>query len=78
RRTAVLGMTRTGKSNTVKTTVSAVALAALKSNIHVGQLIFDVNGEYANANHQDDGSSIAAVFGQERVVRYRAMTTQGF
>lgn len=62
RRTAVLGMTRTGKSNTVKTTVSAVALAAMKSDIRVGQLIFDVNGEYANANHQDDGSSIADVF----------------
>lgn len=77
RRTAVLGMTRTGKSNTVKTTVSAVAMAALKSNIAVGQLIFDVNGEYANANHQDDGSSIAEVFG-DMVVRYRAMTTPGF
>lgn len=78
RRTAVLGMTRTGKSNTVKTTVSAVALAAMKSGISVGQLIFDVNGEYANANHQDDGSSIADVFGVKRVVRYRAMTTEGF
>lgn len=78
RRTAVLGMTRTGKSNTVKTTVASVAMAALKSNIKVGQLIFDVNGEYANANHQDDGSSIADVFGPQHVVRYRAMTTQGF
>lgn len=78
RRTAVLGMTRTGKSNTVKTTVSSVALAAMKSNIAVGQLIFDVNGEYANANHQDDDSSIAEVFGDERVVRYRALSTQGF
>ncbi|MFQ2644997.1 ATP-binding protein [Aeromonas dhakensis] len=77
RRTAVLGMTRTGKSNTVKTTVSAVALAAMKSDIKVGQLIFDINGEYANANHQDDGSSIADVFG-ERVVRYRALDTPGF
>ena len=78
RRTAVLGMTRTGKSNTVKTTVASVAMAALKSNIHVGQLIFDVNGEYANANHQDDDSSIAKVFGAEHVIRYRAMTTAGF
>ncbi|MBO9738588.1 DUF87 domain-containing protein [Xanthomonas axonopodis pv. begoniae] len=78
RRTAVLGMTRTGKSNTVKTTVSSVALAAMKSDILVGQLIFDVNGEYANANHQDDGSSIAEVFGSNRVVRYRAMETPGF
>lgn len=77
RRTAVLGMTRTGKSNTVKTTVSAVALAAIKSDIRVGQLIFDVNGEYANANHQDDGSSIAEVF-VDRVVRYRAIETPNF
>jgi hypothetical protein len=77
RRTAVLGMTRTGKSNTVKTTVSAVAMAALKSGIKVGQLIFDVNGEYANANHQDDGSSIAEVFG-DRVKRYRAIDTPDF
>ncbi|WP_462251955.1 ATP-binding protein [Ferruginibacter sp.] len=73
RRTAVLGMTRTGKSNTVKTTVSAVALAALTDNIPVGQLIFDINGEYANANAQDDGSSIADVF--ENTVCYRAIDT---
>lgn len=77
RRTAVLGMTRTGKSNTVKTTVSAVAMAAMKSNILVGQIIFDINGEYANANQQDDGSSIAEVF-QDRVKRYRAIDTPGF
>ena len=68
RRTAVLGMTRTGKSNTVKTTVSAVALAAMKDGIPVGQLIFDENGEYANANHQDDGSSIAEVFPEMTVM----------
>lgn len=77
RRTAVLGMTRTGKSNTVKTTVSAVAVAALKDRLNVGQLIFDVNGEYANANHQDDGSSIAEVF-PTQTVRYRAVETPGF
>lgn len=71
RRTAVLGMTRTGKSNTVKTTVSAVALAALKDGIKIGQLIFDVNGEYANANQQDDNSSIADVFPE--TVCYRAI-----
>lgn len=77
RRTAVLGMTRTGKSNTVKTTVSAVALAAMKDGVSIGQLIFDVNGEYANANHQDDGSSIADVF-PNQTVRYRALETAGF
>lgn len=73
RRTAVLGMTRTGKSNTVKTTVSAVGLAALRDGIRIGQLIFDVNGEYANANHQDDGSSIADVF--NNTICYRAINT---
>lgn len=77
RRTAVLGMTRTGKSNTVKTTVSAVALAAMTDGVSVGQLIFDINGEYANANHQDDGSSIADVF-PNQTVRYRALEAQGF
>lgn len=77
RRTAVLGMTRTGKSNTVKTTVASVHIAALKDGIKVGQLIFDINGEYANANHQDDGSSIAEVFG-DKCVRYRAVETPEF
>ncbi len=78
RRTAVLGMTRTGKSNTVKTMVSAVALAAMRDGVKVGQLIFDVNGEYANANHQDDGSSIADVFPAAAVRRYRAVEKAGF
>lgn len=73
RRTAVLGMTRTGKSNTVKTTVSAVALAAMTDGISVGQIIFDINGEYANANQQDDGSSIAEVF--DSTICYRAIDT---
>ncbi len=77
RRTAILGMTRTGKSNTVKTTVAAVALAAARGGIKVGQIIFDLNGEYANANHQDDGSSIADVFGDD-CIRYRAVHTPNF
>ncbi|EGM71718.1 ATP-binding protein [Shewanella sp. HN-41] len=77
RRTAILGMTRTGKSNTVKYTISSVALSAAKDGIDVGQLIFDINGEYANANHQDDGSSLAEVFGDE-CVRYRTVDTEGF
>lgn len=77
RRTAVLGMTRTGKSNTVKTTVASVAVAAQTDGIKIGQIIFDINGEYANANHQDDGSSIADVFGAD-CIRYRAIDTPGF
>ena len=77
RRTAVFGMTRTGKSNTVKTTISAVSMAAAEAQIKVGQLIFDMNGEYANANGQDDGSSINDVF-SDNTVRYRGMDTEGF
>jgi DNA helicase HerA-like ATPase len=77
RRTAVLGMTRTGKSNTVKTMVAAVAMAALKDGIKVGQVIFDLNGEYANATRQDDGSSIAEVFSSD-TIRYRGIKTEGF
>ncbi|AVW93885.1 DUF87 domain-containing protein [Vibrio parahaemolyticus] len=72
RRTAILGMTRTGKSNTLKTTVSSVALSAAKDNAKVGQIIFDINGEYANVNQQDDGSSIADVF-EDDVICYRGM-----
>lgn len=75
RRTAVLGMTRTGKSNTVKTTITAVANMATQST-PIGQLIFDINGEYANANHQDDGSSIAELF-RDKCVRYRGLIREG-
>lgn len=77
KRTALFGMTRTGKSNTVKILIDAtIALSAkapmsLKTSNEsftdsakpftgeeipkypVGQIIFDVNGEYANKNLQD-------------------------
>ncbi|ENB2089434.1 ATP-binding protein [Vibrio alginolyticus] len=71
RRTGVFGMTRTGKSNMVKTLSSSVALTGVKNKVRIGQCIFDINGEYANANSQDDGSSIADIF-QDNVVCYRA------
>lgn len=77
RRTAVLGMTRTGKSNTVKTMVSAVALSSMKAQVSIGQLIFDMNGEYANATQQDSGSSIADVF-SDNTIRYRGLPATGF
>jgi hypothetical protein len=77
RRTAILGMTRTGKSNTVKTTAAAVRMAGDAAGVRVGQVIFDINGEYANANGQDDGSSIAEVF-SDSTVRYRGLETTGF
>jgi hypothetical protein len=77
RRTAVFGMTRTGKSNTTKTMVSAVSLSAFETDLAVGQLIFDINGEYSNANQQDQGSSIAEVFA-DNTIRYRALSAPGF
>lgn len=76
RRTAVLGMTRTGKSNMVKQTVSVVKDISNKSNLPIGQLIFDINGEYANANGQDKGS-ISDIF-KDDCIRYRMMKNEGF
>lgn len=56
-RTALLGMTRTGKSNTTKIIISAVFNLRLPEHggRRVGQLVFDLDGEYANANSQDQG-----------------------
>ncbi len=55
-RTALFGMTRTGKSNATKTIASALFNLRQPANgIRVGQLIFDPNGEYANDNPQDQG-----------------------
>ena len=76
RRTAVLGMTRTGKSNMVKQTVSVVKKVSTDANLKIGQLIFDINGEYANANKQDNGA-ISDIF-ENDCVRYRMMKTDGF
>ena len=76
RRTAVLGMTRTGKSNMIKQTVSVVKEISDKHNLKIGQLIFDINGEYANANRQDSGS-ISTIF-QNECVKYRTKVSDGF
>ncbi len=55
-RTALFGMTRTGKSNTTKTIAKALfKLRSEVDGVKVGQLIFDPNGEYANDNPQDQG-----------------------
>ncbi len=76
RRTAVFGMTRTGKSNTVKQLVSVVMRTSRGSGLKIGQIIYDLNGEYANANQQDQGS-IAEVFPAD-TLRYRMLPTAGF
>lgn len=55
-RTALFGMTRTGKSNTVKIVARAVfGMRRPENGTRVGQIVFDPDGEYANANPQDQG-----------------------
>ncbi len=104
KRTALFGMTRTGKSNTVKKIIeSSVAISSKakhKSIIEqndsnpaeilnpidnvsgvpsypVGQIIFDINGEYANANMQDEGTAIYEMFKND-VTRYSVIEKDGF
>ena len=55
-RTAMFGKTRLGKSNVVK----LIAQSLIETQSNVGQLIFDINGEYANDNPQDNNRSIAS------------------
>ncbi|HQX18070.1 MAG TPA: DUF87 domain-containing protein, partial [Anaerolineales bacterium] len=54
-KTALFGMTRTGKSNTTK--IIAKSIFDLRFDkqdaLRIGQVIFDPNGEYANENTQD-------------------------
>jgi Domain of unknown function DUF87. len=56
-RTAMFGKTRLGKSNVVKLIAQSIIDATLQED-NVGQLIFDINGEYANDNPQDGSKSL--------------------
>ena len=94
KRTALFGMTRTGKSNTVKKVIEATSQIsskakesidktstdAIEENLKsfdisgapkfpVGQIIFDVNGEYANKNLQDEGTAIFEKY-KNNTIRY--------
>jgi DNA helicase HerA-like ATPase len=60
-RTAMFGKTRLGKSNAVKLIAQGM-LEATERDQSVGQLIFDVNGEYANDNPQDGNKSIRSAY----------------
>jgi hypothetical protein len=102
KRTALFGMTRTGKSNTVKKIIQASVLMGGKApsrldkvisskpedtldsftsdgipKFPVGQIIFDINGEYANANLQDEGTAIFELY-KDRVSRYSVIDKPGF
>jgi len=79
-KTALFGMTRTGKSNTTKIIAKSVYdLRKPSAEYHsprIGQLIFDPNAEYANENVQDKGAlknvwkSISGVSVSDEVVTY--------
>lgn len=102
KRTALFGMTRTGKSNTVKKIIQATVSMSDKATqilseiveentsqyfeslnkegipvFPVGQIIFDINGEYANANLQDEGTAIFELY-KEQVTRYSVLQKPGF
>ncbi len=108
KRTAMFGMTRTGKSNTVKIIIEAVeSMSVLAVNkglpekrptgtipteaqlaevepfqgntpkFPVGQIIFDINGEYANPNLQDKGTAIFEIY-SEKTLRYSVIGKPGF
>lgn len=102
KRTALFGMTRTGKSNTVKKIIEATTeisqkaqqdcatatSASVTDNVKqfedtgipkykVGQIIFDMNGEYANANLQDEGTAIFEKYA-DITTRYSVLDKTGF
>jgi DNA helicase HerA-like ATPase len=53
-KTALFGMTRSGKSNTTKIILKSIFELRWHTNPQrVGQVVFDPNGEYANENTQD-------------------------
>jgi hypothetical protein len=101
KRTALFGMTRTGKSNTVKKIIQAtVDISSQAKNklseenesnqdllvsvddrgypkFPAGQIIFDINGEYANPNMQDAGTAIYELY-KEKVTRYSVIEKPNF
>jgi Helicase HerA, central domain len=60
-RSALFGMSRTGKSNTTKIIARAIYRLRLDATnpVRVGQLIMDYNGEYANENTQGGNNVVA-------------------
>jgi len=102
KRTALFGMTRTGKSNTVKKIIEATVRMSEKAPYNLGvpgelfaegllepfakdgmpkypagQIIFDINGEYANPNLQDAGTAIYEMF-RSQTTRYSVIPKNGF
>lgn len=62
-KTALFGMTRTGKSNTTKVMLKSIFALRWHPDQarRIGQVVFDPNGEYANENTQDKGGGMNPV-----------------
>ena len=79
-KTGLLGMTRTGKSNTAKIIVARTFIVSEQrrsvGEAPIGQLIFDPQGEYANDNTQD-GTAIAGIGDRHvRIYKFGASSDQ--
>ncbi|MHA1269479.1 MAG: ATP-binding protein [Candidatus Helarchaeota archaeon] len=68
-KTAIFGMTRLGKSNTMKIIATAVFQYGLENDVKIGQLLFDPTGEYANINPQDQ--TALSQLGENNVVIFK-------
>src|SRR5262245_1765038 len=100
KRTALFGMTRTGKSNSLKKIIQAMVEMSRQApdtlpaagqrtelmdpftddghpRYPIGQIIFDINGEYANPNLQDRGTAISDMY-SSLTVRYSTIPKEGF
>jgi len=66
-RTAMFGKTRLGKSNVVKLIAQSL-IETTGDSRNVGQIVFDINGEYANDNPQDESRSLASGYADRCVV----------
>lgn len=73
-RTAMFGKTRLGKSNVVKILAQSM-IRATQNEKNCGQLIFDINGEYANDNPQDGNKSLRSA--NESSCSVYALTPRG-
>lgn len=66
-RTAMFGKTRLGKSNVVKLIAQSLIETSGESK-NAGQIVFDINGEYANDNPQDASRSLKSGYPDRCVV----------
>lgn len=74
KKTALFGATRGGKSNSVKILLQKIHQYSHLSSVArpVAQLVFDPQGEYANANSQD-GEALANIGDESEVSIYKIM-----